>query len=790
MGVRIIGEAAINVVARTGKVKTGFEETNKAARAMSRQMRTDMQAAKAEVQVLGQELGVHLPRAAKTFLASIPGVSRALSSAFAATAVVALGVAAFQMGAKFVEATQKARQSAKEISDAFEEMHEKASVTNSEMAVTNAKLDEQIAKLSGTRVNNLALELAESRLEADKLLASLTSANKASDEALKKNESGVAQFLNPFVFAAPSGPTNDRIKAQKKEIEDLTATYEKKQAAATSASEIDKNQAAFRTQMLDKENEQLREIGYRLGDIEQYKKNSGSSFFKEDYSVVEQSLKSRQGELQDSKISNTGRDKNLTKQKQVEDLQAAAEARELQKKASAAQMEAFERDLDALRNAHTVGVQEEHSFWLKKLDAVRLGSDNYNKIYKKLGELNQEVAKANAAAQRQDAEMVASIARQDDERIEKEMRERERLLRASVDSALQMQKEARDATREHYQEISEQSQAKVDTGEQSPGARIAMLKAASQAEQAELVSSLAKELQLRQDSLQKIKGIFGQSSDEYKLALEEQQKYLIENEDERQKVVTATNKQIADLQRQQLSEGIGGALDDMVRRAMDVQGQIKEQFEQTISSVNDTLTNMMTGEYHKGDWKKTGKQVATGVAKTGLQDAEGFALKGLGVGKLGSQGNPMWVKIWGGIESAAKDVGGAIGSVAKTTSSAGGGIGGFFGSILSSLIPKAAGGTVYPGYNYLIGEKGAEVAQFGTQGYIHSNSSLQSGGGGSGSGGDVHHHWNIDARGAHDPAAVNKAVQRGIAAAAPHIAAGAIATNRDMQKRRPSMAGG
>jgi hypothetical protein len=49
------------------------------------------------------------------------------------------------------------------------------------------------------------------------------------------------------------------------------------------------------------------------------------------------------------------------------------------------------------------------------------------------------------------------------------------------------------------------------------------------------------------------------------------------------------------------------------------------------------------------------------------------------------------------------------------------------------------------------------------------------------------HTWNIDARGASDPAAVRFAVQPAIAEAAPMIAAGSIAAARDLDSRRPLM---
>jgi hypothetical protein len=77
-----------------------------------------------------------------------------------------------------------------------------------------------------------------------------------------------------------------------------------------------------------------------------------------------------------------------------------------------------------------------------------------------------------------------------------------------------------------------------------------------------------------------------------------------------------------------------------------------------------------------------------------------------------------------------------------------------------------------------VGENGPELFVPSGSGRIVPNDAFRGG---------TTHVWQIDARGSSDPAAVRFAVQRGIMAATPQIAAGSIAASRDMASRKPVM---
>jgi hypothetical protein len=85
----------------------------KSATSAGKVARTQMADARGTVMVLGEEIGVHLPRHVQAFVAKLPGAQAALSAAFSATAVIAIGVAVFEIGEKIVKFAEKNEEAAR-----------------------------------------------------------------------------------------------------------------------------------------------------------------------------------------------------------------------------------------------------------------------------------------------------------------------------------------------------------------------------------------------------------------------------------------------------------------------------------------------------------------------------------------------------------------------------------------------------------------------------------------------------------------------------------------------------
>ena len=163
----------------------------------------------------------------------------------------------------------------------------------------------------------------------------------------------------------------------------------------------------------------------------------------------------------------------------------------------------------------------------------------------------------------------------------------------------------------------------------------------------------------------------------------------------------------------------------------------------------------------------------------------------------GSQASPFFVKIIDGITGQVsykpnvgeiKAVGdtalqGAIDS-AMPKGGVGSGAAGLFGKAAGMFLTGAFadGGPISGAGNYLVGERGPEILSLGGgSGYVTPNNKISSFGGAT-------HNWDIDvdARGAHDPAAVRAQVMQGITEAAPHIVAASLAAGKDQRSRVPT----
>jgi hypothetical protein len=158
-----------------------------------------------------------------------------------------------------------------------------------------------------------------------------------------------------------------------------------------------------------------------------------------------------------------------------------------------------------------------------------------------------------------------------------------------------------------------------------------------------------------------------------------------------------------------------------------------------------------------------------------LGHAEGAVLGKFGFGK-GKRGDttamPLYVHEVGAAANASS-VARTLGGLAKGS----GGVLGLMGGVFQGFF--ANGGAVLPGIPAIVGERGPELFTPPSAGRIVPNRQLM--------GNVTHeHHYNIDARGAHDPAAVEAAVHRGIAAAAPQIVGASVKAVHGHHMRIPT----
>jgi len=729
----------------SAKVVTGYEAARKASRESAKQMKEDMHEARGSIMVLGEEIGVHLPRHVQAFVATMPGVATAMSSAFAPLAVIAIGMAIFEAGKKAFEYGEKMKEAAKKQEEASRELIDSLLKSNLAQQVENDKLDEKIAKLEHKPVNTLQKALDDARKSAFELSEQL---QKAIDKERELLDSSNANLWQRLLGAA----SNDSVK---KSLDD------------------------YQQKMKDEENRHNNELdpngwsvadalrGRKLSPLEEQIENG-----KNKVRITEENYNQNRAELMRRKryqeLRSTFSDTGMT------DEYAQLE-QEFNKTGSAGDQTniilSLERHINAI-GAIGHGLQE-------------LVDRDTKSQHLAVLEGHEEGAKAAAAKAKKwlaeierDGDAMAKLAGDEAVKIIRENTASLKLLdriqadlvrggkawvAATVDGQLAANKAQREMAKGDFQGTVESSGLRVEAGEQSAGSRIAELRRALDLRHGLELQSLNADLAL-----------YNQGTREYEKVLSE-----------RRKADAEYFKDQAALQREAMEQGVSGAFTDLVRRSQNFSAQFKEMIEGTVNTMNDALLRTMTEPHARGQWKDAGKSIFVGVARTGLQDAEGSLLKAFGLGglgKMGTQGNPMWVKMAG--------IGGAASGVASAIGSAAGDAGGFMkaaGAVFKFLGAMDGGGLMQPGGYYLTGERGPELMRVGATSRIagsRDTKALLSGGGG---GVTNHHTWNIDARGANDPAAVQIAVQRAIQSAAPHLISASMMAMDERQARRPNL---
>ncbi len=191
------------------------DQFQKATTAAMGVTRAQMAEARGTVMVLGEEIGVHLPRHVQKFIASLPGVALAMSAAFSAVAIVSIGVAAVEAGKKIYEFIEKNEEAARKNAALWATIERPIRETNDELELTKTKLENAIAKLEHKPQNGMKEAIEEALVAADRLDDKLSSSLDKISTELKAEASGaLAQaFLKRTTGIGP-GKIVDAAKEQ------------------------------------------------------------------------------------------------------------------------------------------------------------------------------------------------------------------------------------------------------------------------------------------------------------------------------------------------------------------------------------------------------------------------------------------------------------------------------------------------------------------------------------------------------------------------------------------------
>lgn len=166
------GQIVVEFVAGNAKFVADTEKAKKAVRDFGSHTVSSMSASSAAIRTLEGNF-THNIRAAERFLATTLKLGPVLQAAFPVVGAIALGGAMSEMATKVYDFFKKMQETPERVAGAFRELQAPIRLFNDELAVTNDRLRNDIAKLEGKPQNRLKEALDDAKVAADQLAESL-----------------------------------------------------------------------------------------------------------------------------------------------------------------------------------------------------------------------------------------------------------------------------------------------------------------------------------------------------------------------------------------------------------------------------------------------------------------------------------------------------------------------------------------------------------------------------------------------------------------------------------------
>lgn len=176
------------------KAASSVKRLGAAVDTMSHGTVTGVQAASSSIRLLEGGLNNNL-RAVERFTVNVLGLGPILQKAFPLIGGLAFAGLLYDLGNHVYEFFKKLENIPERLNAAFRELQAPLQITNDQLRVSNARLDNEIAKLEGKRQNTLKLALEEATLAADKLGDALDRDIKALNKFLEENKTSIGDRI-------------------------------------------------------------------------------------------------------------------------------------------------------------------------------------------------------------------------------------------------------------------------------------------------------------------------------------------------------------------------------------------------------------------------------------------------------------------------------------------------------------------------------------------------------------------------------------------------------------------
>lgn len=758
---RKAGVISIDIDAGTAKFLVDMDKANaklaqfgQKATESGHQTVTSMQASSAAIRLLENPMGNNV-RAVERFISMLPGMGRALQVAFPVVGALAFGDLLTKMGTDAYEFFQKIEQAPARITKAFRELNEPLHLANDELALSNQRLENEIAKLEGKHQNGAAEALLEAKVAADKLA-----------DALDSDLSKLNKLLSGETHGAIAGLFLGQLKTS-----DIRGDMEK-----------------FQLDVLGANGDPAKLLPLYKSKIESYQQQAHDTsdtyglsglMGEERHTDIAQTLQFLQNEY--DRIGLEQKNAQLTGKKTVDEAGAASRkkaqevALDLQNKltaAAAAQADAMER-ITIEEQQEMNHLQEIGQATKANLETVRETADikRATETKKQLDEYNKALDEFTAKWQKLDIEANGALSRMNEGSVADGLKAMEEHAKTLVEWAKEYNRITADTQKEQVRHGVAMARANGN-----PNDPLGTLQAEQAVERAAIEKQYADQMAR------------ATNDQERSLAIRERELELQKLENEYlERAVELRHKTAGDFFREM--QGQAATAGDIEYRAL------HEAFDR----VSEDLTKDVTGDHKNAHWGRDMQEIGRSMVQDAIRSAMQRSLGHLTHKPTGNPGDPVHVlvdNLPGGPTNANAQPGLKQGASKGSfpLGKAGGIFGGYLGNMIYSLLgasdgggggtpdvtssidyggAMAFGGDVSPGYIYGVNDgAGREFFAPEVAGRVIPPGQM--------GGGDTHNYY-IDAAPGVSKAEMYQAV---LAAHKASVATG-VQANVELQKRTP-----
>jgi hypothetical protein len=746
-------------------------------------------------------------RGAEAFISSIPALSKLTDFVFPIASAVGFVAIIGEGVSKLKEMYQTAKQVPSAIAEGFDAINQPLINMADGLRKDNDTLANTIAKLEHKPVNGLAIALDDARINADKLAESAT---KASDAVIKLlNANNVSRLNSIFTGQSETGDLETQLKKRFSDIDAASKEDAKKfhyDTSSLATPEQQKNALDEHNKRLDAIDTQrqgaqafIRQQRQWVNGSHQYQGNWGSYALPNvvgDKSAYNNLLNGSEDVLDNQQEIASALRLNPTLEGKKTQLEGAKQLTTAANKLKEQQLKALENYVNVWKTMAPVSSKAIYDFWQSQLAAFKGAPEQQDAINAKLATLATEGAnKAHEA-------------------ILKFQNERQNKIDApylapldmhygnTKDSGQQLTDATKRVTLSQSQLQAEAAKTKVQidlaNGSIDKSTAAERLAAIAAQEHADRLGYLRDQLaQFQQQNA----GLLDAGKNRYG-SDKTQQQYIGLQADIAKETAAQTVDVIKDAAQQSADSWQGAWKDTFrlwVQDATDSAKQVSGFSKQGIDGLNDNLVNVVSGDYKRGDFKRTGHQLFKTGAGDLLQNAEGSVAKAFGFKAKpdGSKSNPLFVSVVGstslnggapsGIFAGLKlpNVVPASGDGTDDTNQVGGFrkfLGGVFGAVSGMFGGgRAIGGDVSVGHVYQINENGQELFAPSVNGRIIPHGQSASTGGGN-------VYYSVSVANGVTPEQMNMHVRSALQEYHPQGVKAAVQAVHDHQRRMPASA--